>query len=384
MVRDGKSKTPQGKERLPPWRQEKRLEVFVEDKGSSLSGTFMNAMAQTLKAEGLEVTRDLASGSQNRADLAIVWNGRDHLVDGPTIFIEHGWLPRWRFQVSSKGINADSHLSPFEWDGRTPSDEESETVRLYLESLRTEAPDAFSHKKVPPVEMFRLPERFLLVPLQMEWDPNVYRHTPNRLRRMQYLMEHIAQIDPNLPVIYKQHPADVRRGNQQLGMDPGRAHDLILPHREANVHQFLKSGCCKGIVALTSDVVHDGLWWDVPSVTLGRNIWPDTGASPFLGVLPKDWRTIQEFFRITRPCRVAYIRYLMEHQWQLVDATNGKKVRALLEAVLRDQKTNLSSALSAAIRVKRNGPRLRKPKNATNQSGGNAPARKKEKQELTQ
>ena len=172
----------------------------------------------------------------------------------------------------------------------------------------------------PPVE--DVPEAFVLVPLQIEMDTNIQRHAPPSLRRMQAFVDHVAAANPPYPLVIKQHPADIRRGNAQLRLKSRRRQDQIRPHAAGNVHQILRTGGCKCIVSLNSNVVHDGLVWDVPAIVLGDNIWPREQPGPFMTMLPKDWGEIEGFFarESTRQCRAAYARYLMRGQWNLADA----------------------------------------------------------------
>jgi glycosyltransferase involved in cell wall biosynthesis len=180
-----------------------------------------------------------------------------------------------------------------------------------------------------------LPEAFLLVPLQMEWDTNIRRHVSPKFRRMQGLVAHISSADPPFPVIYKQHPADIRRGNQQLRLRMPRPQDQVRPHGDGNIHQILKSGRCRGIISLNSNVVHDGLVWDVPAIVLGNNVWPRSEDGPFLTSLPEKWSDLAAQMTDTEKvaCRRAYAYYLMCNQWKLEDARDESRVEALLSSV---------------------------------------------------
>ena len=155
---------------------------------------------------------------------------------------------------------------------------------------------------------------------------------------MQALIDYVSQVDPPWPVLYKQHPADARVRNAHLRLNVRRPLDRIWPHALCNVHQMLKSGACRGIVTINSNVAHDGLLWDVPAVVLGRNVWPPgPGRTPFLTAIPEDWEALAESAASDEgiACRRAYAHHLMRHQWTLDAARDLQRVAALLSSVPR-------------------------------------------------
>lgn len=310
------------------------MAVAIERHHPGIVGDFLDALAASARVLGCHVTRDLRLAAERAGVVKIVWNGRDFRGRGPALYCEHAWLPRWEYQISPRGINADSHLAPFAWDGRALSPAQQHELDAHLASIRAGGPDNYKYMQTAVATAGDLPAEFLLVPLQMEWDTNIQRHVPVRFRRMQALVDEVSRAQPPLPVIYKQHPADVRRGNRQLRLRLARRQDAIWPHDRGNIHQLLKSGRCRGIVALNSNVVHDGLIWDVPAIVLGANIWPRDQFGPFLTALPHDWRELLESARDPRrgACRAAYAHYLMANQWTLADASDPAKVAALLRS----------------------------------------------------
>ena len=264
------------------------MRISVEKHNPGIVGDFLDKLAQTAAELGHNVSRDVTRSRTSATALSIVWNGRDHRSAGPVLYCEHAWLPRWEYQISPGGINADSHLAPFQWDGQPLSVECLALLNRHLDEVRAGGPSQFSYMQTAAPGM-DIESDFLLVPLQMEWDTNIIRHVPARFRQMQALVDYVTAADPPLPVIYKQHPADVRRGSRQLRLRLRRSHDKVQPHNAGNIHQLLKSGKCRGIISLNSNVVNDGLLWDVPSIVLGNNIWPREGRTPFLTGLPNDW-----------------------------------------------------------------------------------------------
>ena len=311
------------------------MKIAVEVHRPGLVGDFLDALADTAARLGHAVRRDVARLVSDPEVTNIVWNGRSHRARGPTLYCEHGWLPRWSYQISPGGINADSHLAPFVWNGTSLEAAESEQLDAHLEEIRSQPPVGFEYMQTTSAVAAGLPDAFLLVPLQMEWDTNIVRHAPAKLRSMQALIDTVARAAPPWPIIFKQHPADVRRGNAQLRLRLRRTQDAIWPHTRGNVYQMLKSDGCRGIVSINSNVVHDGLLWNVPAVVLGRNLWPADDHGPFRTVLPGDWQA----FAASRDdpalvdCRRAYAWHLMSGQWTLGDAKNPERVADLIDSV---------------------------------------------------
>jgi len=306
--------------------------IAIEKHKPGIVGDFLDGLARTAQEIGYEVSREPMRTRTQPDVVSIVWNGRNFSSRGPTLYCEHAWLPRWEYQISPNGINADSHIAPFVWDGKPLGEQEKAALENHLATIRQGAPKNYEYMRTDLATAMNLPDKFLLVPLQMEWDTNIQRHVPVRYKRMQALVDDLARANPPLPIIYKQHPADVRRGNQQLRLRVGRRQDAVWPHEQGNIHQLLKSGQCKGIISLNSNVVHDGLIWGVPSVVLGANVWPRSGAGPFGTVLPRDW---EQFFASGHDgeatgCRDAYAYYLMKNQWKLEDVHDTIKVESLI------------------------------------------------------
>lgn len=328
------------------------MRVHIETRRGALIGGFLDQMAKTVEKLGYSAVRYNGYGSMAGSGLHIVWNGRRFKNRNDVIYCEHGWLPREAYQVSPKGINANSHIAPYRWSGEPLADAQSQAVAQYLESLRQQQTFSQSYLATTAPAVAGLPEAFLLVPLQMEGDTNLVEHAPKSLRRMQALIDHVSQANPPWPIIFKQHPADARRGNRQLRLHVRRKCDDLRRHDEGNIHQILKSGHCKGIVSINSNVVHDGFLWDVPAVVMANNIWPVKGVSPFIRGLPEFWSQLEHFFYEPhiRGCREAYIHSLMQHQWTFDDARDEERVAQLIEQKRR-QLQNASKVVSMPKRT---------------------------------
>lgn len=314
--------------------KKKRLRVAVEKHKAGIIGDFMDTFANTAVLLRYQVFRNVASNAQRKDTLSVVWNGRRHRSVGPTIFCEHGWLPRWYYQLSFIGINADSHVAPFRWDGKPLTDAQAEDLAKHIDIIKTKGPARYGYMQTERKTLGDLPEEFLLVPLQIETDTNIQRHVPAGLNRMQTFIDYIERSNPPYPIIFKQHPADRRRGNRHLNLRVRRSQDTLRAHGKGNIHQILKSGRCKGIISLNSNVVHDGLIWDVPAIVLGKNVWPDING-PFMTRLIAHWHEFESYFtrNDVRQSREAYAYYLMQNQWSLSDVKNKGKIAQLLMSV---------------------------------------------------
>jgi glycosyltransferase involved in cell wall biosynthesis len=321
------------------------MTIAIERYSPGIVGSFLDALATSAARIGHRVVRNTRATAHDRNVLSIVWNGRAHRSRGPTLYCEHGWLPRWAYQVSPAGINADSHIAAFHWNGVSLGPHDEAALDRHLEAIRTQPPPGFQYMQTTREIAPNLPERFLLVPLQMESDTNIMRHAPTSLRSMQALVDLVSRASPPWPVIFKQHPADVRRGSGQLHLRLPRRQDSLWPHTTGNVYQLLKSGRCAGIVTINSNVAHDGMLWDVPAVVLGAGVWPSTGRTPFLTALPVDWADLERFARDTQAtaCRRAYALHLMKHQVSLEDVSDPACVSGLLSLATRRREPGSSA-----------------------------------------
>lgn len=318
------------------------MKVSIDKYAPGMVADLLDRLAKSAKQLGYDVVRQVRRAGHDRNAIAIVWNGRNHAAKGPTLYCEHGWLPRSAYQISPRGINADSHLAPFAWDGAALTPEQSDALDAHIAAIKSASFSGYYQYMQAGKGEVELPSQFLLVPLQIELDTNIVRHAPRWLRSMQALVDYVARINPPWPVIFKQHPADGRRHNQQLRLRARRKIDSIWPHSKGNIHQLLKSPGCRGILTINSNVAHDGLLWDVPAIVLGRNVWPSSGAvTPFLTEVPPNWARLAA--SVTDPaaiaCRRAYAHYLMSNQWTLEDAADSERVAALLKNAVAGKAT---------------------------------------------
>lgn len=324
------------------------MKVAIEKRSSGVVGQLLEALAGSVAALGHKVVRDPRNTAHDPRVLSIVWNGRGYSTRGPILYCEHGWLPRADYQISPRGINADSHAAPFAWNGVPLTAEQDADLDRRIEAIKSANFEGYYQYMQANIGQtgsgagahagLGLPKDFLLVPLQIESDTNLVRHAPSALRTMQGLVDHVSAIDPPWPVIFKQHPADARTVNRHLRLQLRRKQDRLWPQSRGNIHQMLASGACRGILTINSNVAHDGLLWDVPAIALGRNIWPRSAEiKPFLTAIPEDWSLLAASVETPEgiACRRAYARYLIDHQWTLADASDPQRVAELIEIALR-------------------------------------------------
>jgi predicted SAM-dependent methyltransferase/glycosyltransferase involved in cell wall biosynthesis len=328
----------------------RRLRVCIDNHHGGVIGALFDALAATASDLGHVVTRGVRARA-HAADVDVVWNGRQYQRRSGVLYCEHGWLPRSAYQISPKGINADSHIAPFEWNGEPLSTIESAQLEAHLSQVRAECVP----KPLGSKNLVGAPAEFLLVPLQMEFDTNIIRHAPRELRSMQALVDHVAKLAPPWPVIFKQHPADARRTNHHLRLTMRRRGDQLWPHSEGTVHELLTNPGCRGILTINSNVAHDGLLWDVPAIVLGRNVWPSRGScTPFVTGVPNGWKLDE---RALAPealqCRRAYASFLMRNQWTLADARDPERLAALLQSAVEPSVAHRSHTSRS---VQRAGP----------------------------
>lgn len=287
----------------------------------SHEASFVNSLLTTARDLGHAIVPD-----PKTADLHVQWGARDAPPRKPTLFVELGWLPRWYYQVSHRGINADHHLAQPKLE---PIDAEQRwKAEVLLRTIREGrgAPGHWGYLYIgetPPTAVAKL--RYILAPLQMEIDTNM-EHVPLAMRTNQGFVdavtEHVERHLPELPIVFKQHPHSQAR--PQLDLEMRRRGDKVYPHRQASVYAYLKDPRCVAVVTANSNVANDGLLFDKPSVVFGRGIWPG-------GVFLKTLAHL-DAWQVGAEMRLMYVYWLSKVQWTLRDASDAMRV----DGALRD------------------------------------------------
>jgi hypothetical protein len=276
---------------------------------------FISAIAKTAVSLGHELT------TPDDAELLIQWGARPRR-SRPTLYCELGWLPRWSFQVSHTGINAEHHQARPQLDRLTR--EQRWKVDLILKDARSGkgAPPEWGYLNRGPMRSVTHAD-FILAPLQMPDDVNM-DSIPENLRSNHAFIYYVSERDLPHPVYFKQHPNS--QAAEQLSLVLHREQDVLWPHTRGTVYQLLESGHCRGVIARNSNVVHDALLYDIPSYVLGLGVWPR-------GVyLQPNFSFVQDaLFEWTTDAdsilnRESYIYALSRIQWTMHDAADPRRV----------------------------------------------------------
>ena len=113
------------------------MKVAIEKRASGVVGQLLEALAGSVAALGHKVVRDPRNTAHDPRVLSIVWNGRGYTTRGPILYCEHGWLPRADYQISPRGINADSHAAPFAWNGVPLTAEQDADLDRRIEAIKS-------------------------------------------------------------------------------------------------------------------------------------------------------------------------------------------------------------------------------------------------------
>lgn len=281
---------------------------------------FMQAIAGSLSRLGHDVTHN----PKALYGAAIVWNGRDWPGDVPTLYVECGWLPRWWYQVSHRGINAASHLAPLAVPPALTEDERAE-LATHLEYCRDANPYDWPYLR-PSAEPLPddLPARFVLCPLQMPGDTNM-AHVAECRRTPQGLIDWCSEANPALPIVFKMHPAQ----HTDLPLLTRRPQDMLCP-ATLTVPTLLASGRVAQVLTANSNTYNDALAYGVPAQAWDAGIWGPKALEAYAD-------------------HSGYLLALKRAQWSLEDAADPLKVRAALDLAIREH-------VAPAIEVSDPGP----------------------------
>lgn len=246
------------------------------------------------------------------------------------VYAEHGWLPRSTYQLSSRGCNSRNHIR-FSGDG--------DYVRLVggyerLQRLKSNLRAGFGTPlAVGPQYGDR---HFFLVALQPKsgndlgflQSRTVLGNCRQELageRLGQALIDHVESVAPSCRIIFTQHPGDhsrsryrVRSGNTIVYAGQGpRTIDLV---RHAN---------CRGVIAINSNILHEALLWERPTLALGELQAAPSVESPFSGEL-QDFLGREGELKAGGEAGDQYLAMLLAYQWTLADLQEPLIVREIL------------------------------------------------------
>lgn len=254
-------------------------------------------------------------------DAVLLWNGSNltlslaaHLARRrriPVVFAENGYLPG-TLQLDREGVNYASSLTSAvqRGDAQLPPDPKLDAaLQEEIACHKSGRPPRPKHESPPgsfrsdlisrtkyywrartrkwrDERVWRegralgldsaapLPERFLLVPLQVRNDSQLILHSPlvgNDLRRLLGMVQHAAaQIDPNLRIIAKLHPREQPR-IQKRNLELLREFPGIRFVCKAPIRDLLSRATA--VVTINSTVGFEAMLYDKPVVTLGCNFY---------------------------------------------------------------------------------------------------------------
>jgi len=304
------------------------MRIHVDNSTAAHEAAFLDRAAEALAAGGHTIVRD----GRQPLDGAIVWNGREWRLRGrhrrvPTVYVECGWLPRWHYQVSWRGINADHHACPLPVHAYATAYDQAGAPRV-RESAMAPNPYNWRHSRTDSQPPANLPERFWLAPLQIPTDTNM-GHVPEPCRDPSGFVDTVQSLALDAPVVFKHHPATSR-----LPDLPNLAPGNTVIDAMATVYSLLASGRVRGVVSANSNTLNDALLYGVPGIALGHGIWPpETGPMycPAPGGFDAAdfalWETSANRTRAT----CGYLNDIDGIQWTAEDARDVTHLLRLLE-----------------------------------------------------
>ncbi|MGQ0621862.1 MAG: capsular polysaccharide export protein, LipB/KpsS family [Panacagrimonas sp.] len=272
-----------------------------------------------LVAQAARLWADLdAFLARQRAAALLVWNGSGliasiavHLARRrglPVIFGENGYLPG-TLQLDPQGVNQHSSITRLVREGRaelpaervldaqldralddfragrTPKFQSAPKSlrpdwrsRLRREALRLVQPDSWviaprlSPKDFP--DRLELPPRFVLLPFQVSQDSQLILHSPLVRGDMRLLLAEVhgamRRADPRMELVVKLHPAESRQVLGRYRDLPRQYPDVRFTLRHPLTELLAR---CAAVVTINSTVGFEGIMFDRPVVTLGRNFY---------------------------------------------------------------------------------------------------------------
>jgi len=266
-------------------------------------------------------------------DIIFHWCGKglNYKSNSKLIILEHGWIPRWSYQMSNLGTNSQGHYAtahiPNTYLGMS-KEKIMKTMNSYLINLQN------IYKL--NLERFDVTYPFILVPFQLATDINLkqsntefakYYKTSN-LEFAQALIDYIYSFNLPYHIIFKQHPTD----STDLTKLKIRAIDLLISASDKiSVHSLFATGQCKLTIGINSNTLHEALIWRIPVIALGDLIWhKDIKNRPLEKDVNKFKEAIQEYSGLDSKVYY-YLYHIIRNQWFLSDFQNPLIVQRILD-----------------------------------------------------
>jgi hypothetical protein len=274
-------------------------------------------------------------------DIVFNWAGRkiEHRAS-TEIFMEHGWIPRWSYQISDLGTNSKSHCAQ-NYNNVMLNHEERAFVINYIKKMQQIFAIGMVEGKVTQVRK-SIGEPFILFPFQLATDFNLkhsnsdfvkyYSKDPaNNIHFAQACVDYLEKAQLPLPIVFKQHPGDHNDLRNTIKIR-NKKNMLLNNKHQLSTHDIFASGLCRLVISVNSNTVHEAAIWAIPSICLGTLIWNEQStprpfpqsvesAENLIGVKPMD----------SEAC-VAYLYHLIKWQWFLSDFQNPLMIQELIKS----------------------------------------------------
>ncbi len=250
--------------------------------------------------------------------IVFCWAEKENFpYQGNKIYAEHGWLPRFHYQISSSGCNSRSHIK---------FDNNIDYIELFggrrkFEKVITNLKQMYNDPKADKIS-----EPFYLVALQTGNDFNLLhsntefscfyglKHSNELVG--QAVIEKIESQFKDIKLVFTQHPSD-KYGNFRVG----NLKNTIF-HNSDNIKSIdlLRQDNCKGVISINSNLLHESLLYSKPIVALGTLMWANNN-NPFNN-------TFGEINTNPTTCE-QYLAMLLCYQWNISDFENPYILREL-------------------------------------------------------
>jgi len=297
-----------------------------------------NCLYRTLICNGYAV--NLCDSDE--AQIVINWSGKRQFSNDKDrqLYFEHGWIPRWSYQISDRGTNSRSHVA-HGYKHTVLSEQKNLYVLEYCRNMR----DIFEinvdkDKLVNFKNLIKGP--FVLFPFQLATDFNLRysnsffseyysRDAKANITFAQACVDFVEESAISLPVVFKQHPGD--RNDLRTHLKIRNKRNILLCNDYIiSTNEVFYSGLCKLVISINSNTIHEAAVWNIPSVALGTLLWNESNEPrPF----PKDVSTLDNLVNgafFDSDIRVSYLFHVIRNQWYLNDFLNPLIVRELVNS----------------------------------------------------
>ena len=248
------------------------------------------------------------------------------------LIVEHGWLPRSSYQISSNGANSRGAVAGTGQVGFIDKLGGQEKLQQKISSLRT----SFLHR--PLSSRLDLPPEYIVAPFQTGDDLNLkfsgtifeqYYNIPDSTRKFgQAFINYVEENILPFPVLFTQHPADHSHPNYQISKKANR----FISHQSGlrTIDLIAAQNRCKGIITVNSNVIHEGLCLEIPCCCLGRLLWSDADSAPLPTTIAELIDALETNV-LDNNRALEYLAKLLSFQWYLSDFQNPMIVLKILQ-----------------------------------------------------